>query len=78
VQADRGRKDSRATPRRDFADIAYNFHRLAALGERSDNTLVGLEECSLLIIQYMKEDYSSWWLANEQAEPFRLPLRHIR
>jgi hypothetical protein len=77
VQADCGRKDSRATPRRDFADVAYNFHQLAALGERSDNTLLRLEECSLLLILYMKEDCSSWWSANEQGEHVRLSLRHI-
>ena len=57
MQADRGRKDSRTTPRRDFADVAYNFHRLAALGERSDNTFLRREERSLLLILYMKEDY---------------------
>ena len=58
VHTDRGRKDSRATPRRDFADVAHNLHRFAALGEGSDNTLLRLEESSVVIILYMKENYS--------------------
>jgi len=57
VHANCGRKDSRATPRWDFADVAYNFHRLAALSERSDNTLFRLEERSLINILYMEEGY---------------------
>jgi hypothetical protein len=58
VHADRGRKDSRTTSRWDFADVAHNIHRLAALCERSDNSLLRLEERSVVVILYMKEDYS--------------------
>ena len=57
MHADRGRKDSRATPRRDFADVAYDLHGFATFSERGDNTFLRLKESSVVVILYVKEDY---------------------
>jgi hypothetical protein len=59
MDADRRREHCRPTPRRDLADVAYDLHRLAALSERCDDTLLRLEEGRFGTVPYMQKDYTN-------------------
>lgn len=57
MHANGGCDNSRPTPLRDLASVAYNFGGLAAFGECRDNTFLRLEEGCFAIILNVEEDY---------------------